>query len=777
MKIEFENILKSAFVNGINLFVGAGFSLLSKDKFGRYLPTGNTLRDELSEIFHLSKTYSLSQMSSLLNATNKPKFYDYLKNRFQVDSFDSRYYNLFHVNIKSIYTTNIDDLIFQIYQSKNNDNKYIHDQFHNGPVGDEQGINYMPLHGCVSFDDSNYIFDVAALANVYSEISHIWSSLIRDMELRPTIFIGYGFNDYSVIQAVTSQQSFRNTRKDMWIVLNQSEYVEFYKAMGFHIIEADIEKFLKYLETIASKKSKTRMSHNRVEFLKPYFVPRSIQEIDVQRPIRDFYAGSSPYWCDIMSNQLYKTHYVTSIIDSIMADRVHTLIVGAPVTGKTTLLMQVAYNINNVGEKFYFDILTKERAEFISKIIGNDKVIIFINNIADSIEAVGVLLKRSNIKIVGAERSHNYGIVSHLIDESRFTIINVSILSDYDLQGLYNALPPSIRTERLRIENKLDNYAKDSIFEFVIRNVNYQNIRERYGDAILKIEKEDYPLAEFLVLCAYMHSSHIPLSSEMAYAYFNGIYEDVEFKDIFEMRSDASDIIHDYIPINSDKNYDTMDYYYPRSRYIAEVILKACSSNILKRVLCNVLKYIPKFQICNYHIFRKYAFDKLIISKAFKKTDEGKQFYEDAYIYDDKNPYILQQGALYLAQKNCYDKAFEWIDRALSMTDDKYFSIRNSHAIILFNANINKIGTNSRAELDKSMSILKNCMSADKRKRFHAQTYGIQALKYFEKYPDQIAISYLEQAQVWLRNERQNCDWDMNLKNTLNEITSVLASV
>lgn len=779
MYIEFENILRSAFNDGINLFLGAGFSLLSKDKSGCFLPTGNGLRDELSKKFKIDTPFSLSQISSLLQATNKTEYYDYLKNRFSVESYSDLYHNLFNINIKTIYTTNIDNLIFQIYQSKNNDVKYIHDQFHNGPVSDEQGINYMPLHGCVAYEESNYVFDVAALANIYSEVPHIWNSLIRDMELRPTIFIGYGFNDSSVIQAVTSQRSFRNTRKDMWIVLHQSEYANFYKAMGFHVIEADIEQFLKYLDTFIFKgRTLKRMGKNKVEYLKPYLVPRNIQEIDVQRPIRDFYGGSSPYWCDIMSNHLYKTNYFTLIMNSVMEVGAHTLIVGAPVAGKTTLLMQVAYNMpNNFGEKFYFDILTKERAEFILKIVGTDRVTIFINNLADSIEAVGVLLQKNNIKIVGAERSHNYGIVSHLIDESRFNIINVSILSDFDLQGLFNALPPSIRAEKLHMENRIDNYAKDSLFEFVIRNVNYHNIKDRYRDAILKMEKEDYHLAEFLVLCAYMHSSHIPLSFEMAYSYFNGKYENVNFNDIFTMRSDASDIIHDYIPKIRDKNYETMDYYYPRSRYIAEVILNSCSSYILKEVLSDVLNYIPKFQICDYHIFRKFAFDKLIISKAFKNVEEGQLFYENAFVYDDKNPYVLQQGALYLAQKKCYEKAFEWIDQALSMTDDKYFSIRNSHAIILFNANINKIGNNSRIELDKSMSILKNCMNADKRKRFHALTYGLQALKYFEKYPDQVAVSYLEQALTWLKVERLHCDWDINLKRILNEISCVLSSI
>ena len=78
-------------------------------------------------------------------------------------------------------------------------------------------------------------------------------------------------------------------------------------------------------------------------------------------------------------------------------------------------------------------------------------------------------------------------------------------------------MPATIRNEYLRTEIELSIYGKDSLFEFVIRNISYPNIRDRYKEAMQKLENDDPELAEFIVLCAYMHNCHVPLSFEMAY--------------------------------------------------------------------------------------------------------------------------------------------------------------------------------------------------------------------------------------------------------------------
>lgn len=769
MTIDFEHSLKNAFQSGINLFVGAGFSILAKDPEGRFMPLGKDLAKELAAVFGKSDLFSLPQLSSILEASNKAGFYQYLEKRFDVAQIDPLYQNLFNINIKSIYTTNIDNLIVKLFEK--DPERFINNQIINGPSEDPNAINFVPLHGSIKVEPRQYVFDVSGLANIYNDAQRVWNSLSREIETRPTLFIGYSFNDSSVIQALTSRQTFQNAKKEFWIVLRDEdiEYREFFESMGFHIINADLVSFLRYLSTSSYERINPQIEKERYEILSPYCVPHSIFEARVQRPINDFFSGSTPKWCDVLSGQIFKTHYLAEIVDRIYSKK-HLILIGAPVSGKTTLLMQAATCLTSCSTRLFFDSISKERAEFVVKLLAGDNAIVFIDNLYDSIEAITYFEQFDNLTLVCAERSHYFAIVSHLFNQDKYKILNVTSLTDADLQGVFNAIPSGIRSSYLKKEQTGEHYDNDSIFEFIIRNVNLQNIKDRYVNALKELEVKDVDLAEFMVLCAYMHSCRIPLSFEMAYDYF----DDYDYQSFFNLRDDASDIIRDYIPLESE-SYEEMDYYYPRSLYVAEVIMKSCSPELLKRVLRGVIAKIPTLHICHYNSFRRYAYDKTIVLRAFPGWEEGKRYYEQAFLYDTRNPYVLQQGALYLAQKQQFDLAFSWIDRAISMTENKYFSIRNSHAIILFNANIDRTGDEVRSELDRSMSILEKCMRDDARKRFHADTFGRQAIRYFNRYGDEKALSYLQQALTWLSMEVNNSQWDDELRATRDKISSILS--
>ena len=79
---------------------------------------------------------------------------------------------------------------------------------------------------------------------------------------------------------------------------------------------------------------------------------------------------------------------------------------------------------------------------------------------------------------------------------------------------------------------------------------------------------------------------------------------------------------------------------------------------------------------------------------------------------------------MYLSSEKQYNLAFNWIDRAKTMTSNKCFSIRNSHDIILFEANYDVDLKRSEAILDESMRILHQCYEDDSRKTFHAITFA-----------------------------------------------------
>ncbi len=770
IEIENQNSLEHALYQGINLFVGAGFSILAKDETGRALPLGCKLAEELAEYFGKPKYYPLPQLCSILTSTVEESFYDYLTNRFTVKYVDPLYYNLQKINIKSVYTTNIDNLIFEIY--KNVPGVFINNLGTDGKTTDKNSIDYLGLHGSIVTFPHKYIFDVGSLATIFSDAPRIWSLLAQSLEQHPTIFVGYGFNDNSVLQTLLSQQTFTNARKDIWVVLRNEDqqYAEYYQSLGFHIIKADIKGFLEYVGTITNAGVKQNFDKDRYELLKPFLVPHNNHEVKVQRPIKEFYEGSSPFWCDILSGQICRTHHLANIENCIYGKGKNTVIIGAPVSGKSTLLMQAAKECNGIGMKLYFDNLTQSRAKYIAKLIDKEKAVVFIDNLYDSIDAIKEL-EKDNIKIVCSDRSHYYGIISNLIDEEKYIVYNVTALSDQDLQSIFNSVPESIRKNSLVKETEGTKYDKDTLFEFVSRNVNKKNVKERYITALQDLESKDPDLAEFLVLCAYMHSCHVPLPFEVAYDYF----DDFNAEAVFSMKDDVSDIIKDYIP--EDGSYENMNYYYPRSRYIADVIVDACSSDLLSRVLNGVLDKVPYPHICDYKTFHKYAFDKNVALKAFANWRNGKAFYEKAFIYDNRNPYVLQQGALYLSQKRKYDDAFAWIDRAISMTDDKYFSIRNSHAVILFNANIEKNDGNVREQLDKSMQILEKCINADSRKRFHARIYASQAILYYKRFNDEKAVSYLKTARSWLEKIVKSNTWDDESEKVLAKLNKMITQL
>ena len=762
---------------GINVFVGAGFSLYAYDKKKQKLPSGNGLADELKSMFNV-KAASLSMISTILQRKAKTEFKAFLTERFSVDSYESFYDNLNLVNVKSYFTTNIDNLIPKIVSAENS-KRFINNLLVNGENADANRINYLPLHGCVENPENEYVFDVQSLATTFGNNPRIWSYLSNACEKNPTIFLGYSYSDNSVIQALSSYRTFENAQKEKWILLYNptDDQIEFYEALDFTIIKGEIKDFLELLPNILDNEELSRKKNEEEEIrdiFKNNLVPLDNRN-QVSRPIMDFFRGQVPIWSDILSNKIYRVSYYKQIQDSIYNQNRQTIVIGAPVSGKTTLAMLLAYNVQFEGVKLMYSGLTLSKVDFILKILGNLKALIFVENFTDNIEAFLKLSQAKNITLVGVDRSQFYSTVSHMLTPQMFDIINVTELSDNDIQGVFNSVPVEIKASSMKTKRKSkDIYAADSIYEFVIRNIKGQNIVERYKKIIHDLELDDSDLMEFLLLCAYMHKCRVPLSIEVAYSYFSDIYN---YQDVLKMKDELEDMLSEFEGSN-DLLDSSIEYYYPRTYFIAEAILKYSSPLLLKRIMSKVIDNVPKYLIYNFKTFRKFAFDSLLTAKAFVDWKDGMDFYKSAYLYDNENPYVLQQGALFLSKKKQYQEAFKWIDKAINSTNDKYFSIRNSHAIILFDANYElELNNMVEEQLDRSMEILHKCYHDDSRKIFHAIVYADQAERYFLKANSVKTINYLQQAKKWLKEESSNNSWNYELKQRLNKVEKILATL
>jgi hypothetical protein len=597
------------------------------------------------------------------------------------------------------------------------------------------------------------------IAAAFRQDQDRWYFLTEAMQQRPTLFWGYRMADSGTLEALHPATVKGRPLQDRWITLTPDTDEgtrRYFRALGFNLVVANTQELLQYFaaHVFVPTKLTGRLMPTR-DIFPEYAIP-DVGVVPV-RSLLDFYRGSSPSWYEIFSGRLHNTKHHVRVRNSLSAGR-NTILIGVPACGKTTLMMQVMKDFPFDGYKLVCEAPTAEKASLIVKGLDGNPALIAIDNFADSMDALLSLSSSSSIQVLACDRDYNFEIVSHLLERSKFDVLDVSELDPEDIQALLEHIPMEIRYNSPRKgKTEVDN--RISLFELVESNVRLPNLRQRFAKVLTELAKRDRRLLDFLLVCAYVHSCRAPVSSDMLLAYFR---DEVEYDMITEMRERLGGLLTEYTGALDD---GLQDYFVPRSTIVAEAIIGQASPGDLKRVIERFHQNVSTVRIHRYDIFIKQAFDANTIGQAFLNWEDGYKFYKEASLRDT-SPYLLQQAALYLAHKKRYSEAFSMIDEALVRGGHKIFSIRNSHAIILFRANIereDKDGTVKRT-LQESLSILEDCYRHDRRKAYHAVTYADHSLRYDLRYGRGESEDYLKTALGWLRQEEQRSPWNRNVK-------------
>ncbi len=297
IQIEHENSFRKIFTEGMNLFLGAGFSVLAKDSMRRLMPVGKDLAGELRSQFDLEglDALSLPQICTILEAQNKRDFHEYLRSRFSVHTFDKAYNCLNDCTVHSIFTVNIDDLVHEILASS--DHNYLNDISRRGPVfSDKCAISYVPLHGSILNEDEPLIFSNTDIAGSFSQDPDKWHYLTGLLQKKPTLFWGCSLDDADVLKSITPQTVKGREHKPKWITVRKenSPEIAYYEALGFSIVIGDTDELLKYISSLDLGSRR----HVIAEELTTHelFPNESIPEIGkvAVRPIRDFTGERNP---------------------------------------------------------------------------------------------------------------------------------------------------------------------------------------------------------------------------------------------------------------------------------------------------------------------------------------------------------------------------------------------------------------------------------------------------------------------------------------------------
>lgn len=765
---------KEKFINqlseGLNLFTGAGFSVMAKDKDNNDFPIGSHLLEELKAKFdRIRKFPDLAKASTILESTYREEFYDFLIERFRVASYSELYNVLPFLNIKEIFTTNIDDLIYKIYE--NTGDKYINTSTVEGqPYNNRLAVNYSPLHGNILYPQYGFIFSKTQIASAYTNQHDDWTSLKTIIKNQPILFWGWSFEDSDVIEALYSGKNGIDNNESKWILLrNPEDYeIDFYTTLGFKIIIGDTESLLLELREIQKLNNNTKNDPCGI-ILSEYSVPSETSS--ALHPLLSYFEGDSPQWSHIRSGGVSRTHYYSTISDLLDKNR-NIFVIGMPASGKTTLMMQLLMYYHTNKPKHYLISPTLKEVELYIRKLNDNNAVLFVDDCFRDYTSIIKLIEKSNIQLVCFDRDYTYENQIYRIrgQFDSFDVVDVTEINDHDARMIIDSIPAGAQKAKTTISIN-----DKTIYSILTKNMKAKRFEKRFRNLVKEFNSENPIATELFIMICYVHSCGVPVSFDMVYSYLSPITTDYNevyryIKEVGKIIVECSDKSFEFLNVN----FEEQDYYQSRSRYFAEQIMATLphEPNILKNVLVRFVENIPSFHICRFDIFKRYGFDADFALKAFDDVEEGKKYYEKCALVDDSE-YIYQQAALYFSKKKKYTYAFTWIEKARNFALFNRFSIDNTHAIIQFNANIEVEDDNTgnvEKLLEESLEELKICYTNDRRKTIHVMSFSNLSIRFYDRYKTDLAIKYLELAKDWLEHEKGSVDCSYRMRNNIQDM-------
>lgn len=755
----YENLFKQALNSGINLFCGAGFSIEAEDAAGKKLPVGDQLLTELKERFPTVASYTkLPRACTKLIQTDKASFYSFLNRRFSVKNFSPLYTKLLKINIRNIYTTNIDDLFFEIYKDTEK-LVYLNDSSIKGTTyGDNMAINYFPLHGCVK-SEGDYVFGATEIASAFSkrDKQQSWRSLAKDSAQHPILFWGWNFEDAGPIEAMFGSEHNINENINKWVLLYSptDEMVDYLQSLQFSIIIGDTVQMLEYIDQLHLENQETgeiKLNEDASRYLEQFQFPRNNEGLP-SYPLSAFFIDYMPRWSHIFSGEIPKLSHYKKIADYIASEK-DIFVIGIRASGKTTLLMQLIINI--AGEKIKHHMVAPTLAQVQSylKSLNGHRAVLFVDDCLRDTNAVIELLKAPNVQAVLFDRDFNFERQYHKIQRFVFECIDITEITKEDAQNVINIIPSEIKRKSASTRKFEKDPTLLNLLATNLKAMNFNFMTDFYG-------KDPEAARVFLMIC-YVHSCGVPCSFDMIYSFLGD--DKYSWEEMYDIIKGVGGLIQDCSEYFG--AYDIMesvqDYYKCRTRFFAEKIMESipAGNTVLADVLFDFACNVPSYKICQYDKFKRSGYDADITTRAFVEVSDGEKFYTLCTNKDDSE-YIYQQAAIYLSRKKKFKEAFIWIDKARNMAHYNRFSIDSTYAQLYFDANLET----DQTQAEKALDILGNCCKNDKRKSIHFSAYAKRVIKFNLKYPGEKSLEYINTALLFIKDGLDSQNLSLSQKN------------
>lgn len=190
--------------NQVNLFLGAGFSTLAKNRLGNHLPTGTQFAELLWNFLGYAPPYdqtsSLAELYEAVLASGKPlgTIAEFMNSHLLATDLPREYQEITRVYWSRIYTTNIDNLVEEIYRQISTPRLEIKafpkDELPDRDVTLDR-IQVVHLHGRLPCSPTDVTFAISQFARRATPHDHLYDHFVRDYATKTTIFIGTALNE------------------------------------------------------------------------------------------------------------------------------------------------------------------------------------------------------------------------------------------------------------------------------------------------------------------------------------------------------------------------------------------------------------------------------------------------------------------------------------------------------------------------------------------------------------------------------------------------------
>lgn len=291
MRFDNEALFVSLVSNyGMNLYLGAGFSVYADNEAGEKLPLGNEINKHLIDVFGLktNREYTLSKSCQKIKKDNKDALERLLKETYRVKSFDKMYTGLCRLPIKNIITLNIDNLVERIYEDESS-TKIIADNNITGPLEKNNVVNLYKLHGSVTYPmGSDMSFTDKELTDLFVREPGLFNTVSLKLSSAPTLFWGTSFGDNDSLELICHSEIYSKSATPKWIVVypldNVEDTIEDLEDLGFNIVVADTKELMEYVCSLSFAASTIANTHAIIMFEKNMAVEaKNEKELDIQK--------------------------------------------------------------------------------------------------------------------------------------------------------------------------------------------------------------------------------------------------------------------------------------------------------------------------------------------------------------------------------------------------------------------------------------------------------------------------------------------------------------